>query len=190
MNNSLDNLASEIVVLFSTKFLSMKRILLIACIAFAGCGAKTNEDIARELITESLKAKLPDFKDYESVNFGTMGKAFLPFEETELFVTNTKAIKTYEDSVAVLQQLINDNKTAAANTSLATYKEVVQQLQDSIKAKNELIAVTKRSYTPEELFKITHGYTLKDKTGKPVPVEEAYYFDKDFKRIVKVKKVF
>jgi|GEM_PF-3128319 len=168
----------------------MKKILLIACIAFAGCGAKTNEDIAKELITESLKAKLPDFKDYESVNFGTMGKAFLPFEETRLFVTNKQAIKSYEDSVAVLTQLINDNKTVATAGSGAAYKETLQRLQDSIKAKNEIIAVTKQSYTPEELFKITHGYTLKNKTGTPVPVEEAYYFDKDFKGILKVKKVY
>jgi len=168
----------------------MKKILLIACIAFAGCGAKTNEDIAKELITESLKAKLPDFKDYESVNFGTMGKAFLPFEETRLFVTNTKAIKGYEDSLSILQQSIIDNKTPAASNTITTAKENILRMQDSIKAKYEIIAVSKQSYTPEELFKITHGYTLKDKTGKPVPVEEAFYFDKDFKGIVKVKKVF
>ena len=168
----------------------MKKILLIVCIAFAGCGAKTNEDIAKELITESLKAKLPNFKDYESLNFGTMGKAFLPFEETGFFVTNTKTIKTYEDSVAVLTQLMNDNKMAATAADGATYKQQLQRLQDSIKAKNEIIAVTRQGYTPEELFKITHGYKLKDKTGTPVSVEEAYYFDKDFKGIVKVKKVY
>lgn len=160
------------------------------CIAFAGCGAKTNEDIAKELITESLKAKLPDFKDYESVNFGTMGKAFLPFEESGLFVTNTQTIKSYEDSVVILQQSIDDSKNAATPNTVTTVKENILRLQDSIKAKNEIIAVSKRSYTPEELFKITHGYTIKDKTGKPVPVEEAYYFDKDFKGIVKVKKVY
>lgn len=168
----------------------MKKILLIVCIAFAGCGAKTTEDIAKELITEHLKAKLPDFKDYESVNFGTMGKAFLPFEETSLFVTNKQVIKSYEDSVATLQQFIDDKGNTTPPTTTATVKENILRLQNSIKAKNEIIAESKRSYTPEELFKITHGYTLKDKTGKPVPVEEAFYFDKDFKAIVKVKKVY
>ena len=163
---------------------------MIVWVAFAGCGEKTNEDIAKELITESLKATLPDFKDYESVNFGTMGKAFLPFEETGLFVTNTQAIKIYEDSLAILQQSITDNKNDATSNTVAIVNENILRLQDSIKAKNELIAVTKRSYTPEELFKITHGYKLKDKSGKPVSVEEAYYFDKDFKGIVKMKKVF
>lgn len=168
----------------------MKKILLIVCIAFAGCGTKTKEDIAKELITENLRAKLPDFKDYESVNFGTMGKAFLPFEESGLFVINTKAIKSYGDSLAILQQSMNDTKESANSNTAATVKENILRLQDSIKAKNEIIAVSKQSYTPEELFKITHGYTLKDKTGKPVPVEEAFYFDKDFKGIVKVKKVY
>ncbi len=168
----------------------MKNILLIVCIAFAGCGAKTNEDIAKELITVRLKAKLPDFNDYESVNFGTMGKAFLPFEESELFVTSKKMIKNYEDSLVILQQSVNDTKDAPTSDNAKTVTETILRLQDSIKAKNEIIAVNKRTYTPEELYKITHGYTLKDKTGRPVPVEEAYYFDKDFKGIVKVKKVY
>lgn len=168
----------------------MKNILLIVCIAFAGCGAKTNEDIAKELITESLKTKLPNFKDYESVNFGTMGKAFLPFEETGFFVTNAKAVKVYKDSIAVLTQMMNESKSAITEAGGASYKESLQRLQDSITSKNELIAATRQNYTPEELFKITHGYTLKDNTGKPVAVEEAYYFDKDFKGIVKVKKVY
>ncbi len=168
----------------------MKKILLIVCIAFAGCGAKTNEDRAKELITQSLKAKLPDFKDYESVNFGTMGKAFLPFEETRLFVSNTQAIKNYTDSLAILQQSIDDTKNPGAPNTVTVVKEAIQRLQDSIKVKKENIAVSKSSYTPEELFKITHGYTLKDKNGKPVPVEEAYYFDKDFKGVVKMKKVY
>src|SRR3954453_21923132 len=123
----------------------MKKLLLLLSIAIAGCGPKPNEDIAKDLISERLKTSLPDFNSYEGVNYGTMGKAFLPYEETEKYVNNTKALSVFKDSVTTLKQLI-----AAKNGS--GYKQRMEQLLDSINVKTELINSDKRNYVPEQLF--------------------------------------
>ena len=156
--------------------------------AFAGCGAKSNEDIAKDLIREKLKTSLPDFNAYESVNFGTMGTAFLPYEETDLNVANMKAINDCKDSIAVLEKMIGENKNASP--AAAGFREKMQQFQDSITAKSERNNTAKQGYTPEKLFKITHAYTLKDKSGIEKKTEEEFYLDKDLKKVVKVHKVY
>src|SRR6187397_2693925 len=112
----------------------MKIVLLFLCVALAGCGAKSNEDIAKDLITEKLKTSLPDFNMYESVNFGTLGTAFLPYEETDQSVTNVKAINECKDSIVVLEKLISENKTVPA---IASYKVKLQEFKDSTAAKSE-----------------------------------------------------
>lgn len=166
----------------------MKIVLLLLCVAFAGCGAKSNEDIARDLITEKLKTTLPAFENYESVNFGTMGTAFLPYEETDQYKANSKALNDYKDSVAVLEKMIRENKPAS--TEEGKYKERMLQLMDSSKAINERNNEAKQGYTPEKLFKMTHSYILKDKSGPEKKTEEEFYFDKDLKKVVKVNKVY
>ncbi|MEP7142036.1 MAG: hypothetical protein ABI707_04155 [Ferruginibacter sp.] len=168
----------------------MKKILLFLSIAFAGCGAKTNEDIAKDLIAERLKTTLPDFNNYEALNYGTMGKAFLPYEETDQYIKNTKAVQMFKDSISILQQLITAKKTASADGTDVKYKERMQQLLDSAKLKNDTINSGKRVYIPEQLFKLTHAYKVKDKSGVEKTTEEAYYFDKDFKKIQKVQKIY
>jgi len=156
--------------------------------AFAGCGAKSNEDIAKDLIREKLKTSLPDFNGYESVNFGTMGTAFLPYEETDLNLSNMKAINDCKDSIAVLEKLIGENKNASPAD--ASFRKKMQQFQDSVTAKSERNNTAKQGYTPEKLFKITHAYTLKDKSGIEKKTEEEFYLDKDLKKVVKVHKVY
>src|SRR5665647_1965998 len=166
----------------------MKIVLLLLCVAFAGCGTKTNEDIAKDLITEKLKTSLPDFKNYEAVNFGALGTAFLPYEETDQYITNSKALNDCKDSITVLEKMIKENKTAS--TAGDTYKERLQQLLDSIKAKNERNNAYKQAYTPEKLFKMPHSYIVKDKSGLGKRTEDEFYIDKDLKRVVKVHKVY
>ena len=166
----------------------MKIVLLLLCVAFAGCGAKSNEDIAKDLIKEKLKTSLADFNMYESVNFGTLGTAFLPYEETEQNIANVKGINECKDSILVLEKLISENKTASP--AIAGYKIRLQQLQDSTTAKSERNNSAKQGYTPEKLFKLTHAYILKDKSGMEKKTEEEFYFDKDLKRVVKVHKVY
>jgi hypothetical protein len=164
----------------------MKIVLLFLCVALAGCGAKSNEDIAKDLIREKLKTTLPDFNNYESVNFGTMGTAYLAFEETDQAISNSKALGIYKDSVALLEKTISESKTAAADN----YKVRLQQLQDSMKTISERNNASKQTYIPEKIFKLTHAYIVKDKSGIEKKTEEAFYFDKDFKRIVKVNKIY
>lgn len=163
----------------------MKFVLLLLCVAFAGCGAKSNEEKAKDLITEKLKSSLPDFDNYESLNFGTLGTAYLPYEETVHYVTTSKNIKGYSDSLAIIEKMASENKGSAGN-----YKEIVQQLTDSIKAKNERLRADKQSYTPEKLFKLTHSYKLKDKAGLAKTTEDEFYIDKDLTTVVKVHKVY
>lgn len=165
----------------------MKIVWLLLCIAFAGCGPKSNEEIAKDLITEKLKTTLPDFKDYESVNFGALGSASLPYEETDQYVANSKAIKDCNDSIASLEILIKENKTAS---SAGSYNSRLQELKDSIRAKGERNATGKQSYTPEKLFKMSHAYTLKDKAGLDKKIEEEFYMDKDLKKVLKVRRVY
>ena len=164
----------------------MKIVWLLLCVAFAGCGAKSNEDIAKDLIKEKLKTSLPDFNMYESVNFGTLGTAFLPYEETDQSMTNVKAINDCKDSIVVLEKLISEN----ASPSSASYKTRLQEFKDSTTAKSERNNTAKQGYTPEKLFKLTHGYILKDKSGVEKKTEEEFYFDKDLKRVVKVHRVY
>ena len=165
----------------------MKIVWLLLCIAITGCGPKSNEEIAKGLITEKLKATLLDFKDYESVNFGALGSASLPYEETDQYVTNSKAIKDYNDSIAILELMVKENKTAlTANT----YNSRLRQLKDSISTKSERNAMVRQSYTPEKLFKMSHSYTVKDKAGLDKKTEEEFYFDKKMKKVLKVRKVY
>ena len=166
----------------------MKKLLLFLAIALAGCGAKTTDDKAKELITQYLKNSLPDFSNYESLNFGTMELAFLPYEETDTYVSNLKAIKVLKDSADILQQLLQANDAGLAGGANEQYKLRRQQLLDSASAKNNFIHAGKRVYVPEQLPKITHAYKVKDKSGDEKTTEDAYYFNKDFKKIIKVKK--
>ena len=168
----------------------MKKILLFLAIVVAGCGAKTTDDKAKELITEHLKTSLPDFNNYESLNFGTMELAFLPYEETDTYVSNIKAIKALKDSADILQQLLQGSTAGAASSLNELYKIRRQQLLDSATAKSDFIHAGKRIYVPEQLPKITHAYLIKDKLGGEKKTEEAFYFDKDFKKIMKVKKIY
>ena len=164
----------------------MKIVLLFLCVALAGCGAKSNEDIAKDLIREKLKTTLPDFNNYESVNFGTMGTAYLAFEETDQAISNAKTLGIYKDSVALLEKTISESKTAAGDN----YKARVQQLQDSIKTISERNSAAKQTYIPEKIFKLTHAYTVKDNAGLEKKTEAAFYFDKDFKKVLKVNKIY
>ena len=96
----------------------MKKLLLaLIIVGFTGC-AKTNEDIARELIHERLKTTLPDFENYEPVNHGKLGKAFLPYEETDLYVAHFKSIGAKEDSIKLFQSRLNSTP-AVSNDSPA-----------------------------------------------------------------------
>jgi len=162
----------------------MKIVWLLLCIVFAGCGPKSNEEIAKDLITEKLKTTLPDFKDYESVNFGALGSASLPYEETEQYVANSKAIKACNDSLEIM---LKEYKAASAAN---TYSSRLQELKDSVQAKSERNATAKQSYTPEKLFKMSHSYTVKDKAGLDKKTEEEFYFDKEMKKVLKVRKVY
>ncbi len=168
----------------------MKKLLFFLAIALTGCGAKTTDDKAKELITQHLKTSLPSFNNYESLNFGTMELAFLPYEETDTYVSNLKAIKALKDSADILQQLSQANTTGSADGANEQYKQRRQQLLDSATAKNDFIHAGKRVYVPEQLPKISHAYTVKDKSGDEKKTEEAYYFDKDFTKIIKVKKIY
>ncbi len=168
----------------------MKKILLFLVIAVAGCGAKTNDDKAQELITQYLKTSLPDFNNYESLNFGTMELAFLPYEETDSYVNGLKAIQVLKDSADILQQLLQANAAGPSGGSNELYKIRRQQLLDSATAKKDFIYAGKRVYVPEQLPKITHAYLIKNKFEGEKKTEEAYYFDKDFKKIMKVKKIY
>lgn len=168
----------------------MKKIVLFLAIAVAGCGAKTNEDKAQELITQYLKTSLPEFKNYESLNFGTMELAFLPYEETDTYVSSLKAIQVLKDSADILQQLVQANAAGSASGNNELYKLRRQQLLDSAQAKKDFISAGKRIYVPEQLPKISHAYLLKDKSGGEKKTEDAFYFDKDFKKIIKVKKIY
>jgi hypothetical protein len=165
----------------------MKTILLLLCVALAGCGAKSKEDIAKELITEKLKATLPDFNQYESLNFGTMGTASLPYEETDQYKYNLKALNQCKDSVVLLQKLIKENATPSIT---ATYQQILLQLQDSTVAKNERNKIAKQSYTPEKLFKLSHAYLLKAASGPDVKKEEYFFMDEALKKVIKVQKVY
>jgi hypothetical protein len=129
---------------------------------------------------------LPDFNGYEGVNYGTMGKAFLPYEETEQYLNNTKALNAYKDSVAILKQLIASGDAS----SKGEYKTRMERLNDSVNVKTETINSDKRNYVPEQLFKLTHAYKVKEKSGIEKTTEEAFYFDKNFKKIVKVEKIY
>lgn len=168
----------------------MKKILLFLAIAVAGCGAKTNDDKAKELITQYLKTSVPDFNNYESLNFGTMELAFLPYEETENYVSGLKAIKALKDSADILQQLVQANAVGSSSNSIELYKTRRQQLLDSAQAKKDFIFAGKRVYIPEQLPKITHAYLIKEKSAGDKKSEDAFYFDKDFKKIIKVKKIY
>ena len=161
----------------------MKILLLVICVAFAGCGAKSNEEIAKDLITEKLKTSLPDFNKYESLNFGTLGLAALPYEETELCKSSVKKLNGYRDSLAGLEKIIKADKAAVGGV----YNEQIRQLQDSIKIVSERNSEAKQAYTPEKLYRMTHAYTLKNGAGEGKRTEDEFYIDKDFKKVVKMR---
>ncbi len=166
----------------------MKIVWLLICIVFAGCGPKSNEDIAKDLITEKLKTSLPDFENYESVNFGMMGTAFQPYEETDQYIASSTAIKACKDSVILLEKLISENKSTSTETE--TYRNSLKKLQDSISVKNKRNSAAKQGYTPKEIFKISHTYIIKDKSGQEKKTEDEFYIDKELKKVLKVHKVY
>lgn len=156
----------------------MKRILLFLFIAVAGCGGKSNEEIAQELITKRIKDSLPpDFK-YEALNYGTMGKAFLNYEETSQYARNTSSVQLMKDSLEMLKQAV-----PAGNEQTARLSHNIEAINDSIQS-------GKRAYVPEQIFKMSHAYKITDASGVTKTKEDAYYIDAQFTRIIKVQKVY
>ena len=51
---------------------------------------------------------------------------------------------------------------------------------------NEKNKADKQSYLPEKLFKLTHTYTIQDKPGLEKNITDAFFLDKDLKRVVKI----
>ncbi len=167
----------------------MKYLLVIFTVfAMAGC-AETNEDRAKDLISERLKTTLPDYENYESVNHGKLGKAFLPYEETPQYVANVAAINSMQDSIKVLEMMIGNKTGSTSNDSLNFYKQRMQALAGSTQALRVSINQVKMSYVPQQLYKLTHSYKMKAKSGIETVTEDAYYFDKDVTKIIKVTKV-
>ena len=164
-----------------------KLLMMLLVVAAAGC-AKTNTDIAKDLIQERLKATLPDYDKYESVNHGELGKAFLPYEETDLYVSNTKAIKAKDDSIAIYQGRLASTPPISGDSS-AWYKQQVTQLEKNIQALRDSIGSGKMAYVPQQLFKLTHSYKIKSDDAKETITEDAYYFDTAVTRIVKVRRI-
>ena len=159
---------------------------LILCVAFAACGPKSNKEKAIDAVTENLKTTLPDFDKYTSLNFGELGTASLPYEETSQYLDYKKSIAEYRDSILLLQKKI----TADSSSAAAAYKVKLQQLQDSSTAKNESNKIARQGYTPEKLFKLTHAYTLKDENGNDKKTEAEFFIDKDLTRVVKMNKLY
>ncbi len=164
----------------------MKKLLLFISIAIAGCGAKSNEEIAKDLIEAKMKTTLPDYSKYTSLNHGALGKASLPYAETEQYLINSTSLKRFNDSVSALQQQVNENKGAGGTA----FADRMKQFQDSVAAVGERISTAKMNYTPEQLFTMTHAYKLKDDAGQEKTTEHTFYFDKDFTKVVKMKKVY
>lgn len=160
----------------------MKIALLFVCIALAACGAKSHEEKAKDLIAASLKSSLPDFNSYESIGYTHIGIASQPFEETDQYKEVVKKLRAYGDSVALLEKMIKENNA----TGEKTYKNKLQLLQDSTQAINERKSAAKQAYSPEKLFKLTHTYKFKNKAGEEIKTEEAFYFDENMTKIVKI----
>jgi hypothetical protein len=153
------------------------------CLIFFGCGPKSNKEKAMAAVQENLKTTLPDFNTYTSLNFGELGHASLPYEETSEYLDYKKTITEYKDSILLLQKMITADSTAA-------HKLTLQQLQDSSIAKNERNKIARQGYTPAKLFKITHAYTLKDQDGNDKKTEAAFFINEDLTKVVKVEKIF
>jgi len=159
----------------------------LLCAVFVGCGPKSNEEKAHDLVIENLKITLPDFSSYTSLNFGALGTAFLPYEETSQYLAYKKAVAGYSDSILVLQKMIQADSTAAI---AKTYKERIQMLQDSSTAQSEINKTARQGYTPEKLFKLTHAYNLSFKDGTEKKTEAEFFLDKDLTKVVKVHKLY
>lgn len=160
---------------------------LLLCLIFCGCGPKSDKEKAMDAVKENLKTTLPDFNTYTSLNFGELGHASLPYEETSEYLDYKKTITKYRDSILLLQKMIAADSAAAP---AAAYKLTLQQLQDSSAAKNERNKIARQGYTPKKLFKLTHAYTLKDQDGNDKKTEAAFFIDEDLSKVVKVQKIF
>jgi hypothetical protein len=156
---------------------------LLLGVMMCGCGPKSNEEKAMAAVTENLRTTLPDFSKYSSLNFGPLGTASLPYEETSEYLLYKKAMVIYSDSILALQKIL-------ATDSSAANKQRLQQLQDSSAAKKAAAQIVRQGYTPEKLYKITHAYTLTDKDGNDKKTESAFYINKDFSKVVKVEKLY
>ncbi len=160
---------------------------LLLCIVFTACGPKSNKEKAMDAVREHLKTTLPDFDKYAALNFGELGTASLPYEETSQYVAHKKSINECRDSILLLQKMISADSTSAP---AAAYKVRLQQLQDSSIAKNERNKIARQGYTPEKLFKLTHAYTLKDQDGNDKKTEAEFFIDEDLTRVVKMNKLY
>lgn len=150
---------------------------------FAGCGPKSNEEKAKDVVIEHLRTSLPDFENnYEGANFGKLGTAYLPFEETAQYIDHAKAIKVLNDSISVLEESAKQGNTGTAAG--------LQVFRDSIAAKSDRNSTAKQSYVPEKIFKISHSYSLKgnDKLGKKTEFE--FYIDRELTKVLKTNKVY
>ena len=160
----------------------MKIIMLLLVVALAGCGAKSNEEIAKDLVAQKLKDSLPDFNSYKPVSFGNLGTASLLYEESAAYLAGMKVLKPVKDSIVILETLVKTNSSEA-------YTQRLQQLNDSATALTTANRSVRQAYTPEKLFKINHTYTMQDKAGPEVKSVAAFFMDKDLKKVVKVVKI-
>jgi hypothetical protein len=160
---------------------------LLLCIVFTACGPKSNKEKAMDVVRANLRTSLPEFNHYNPLNFGELGTASLPYEETSQYLDHKKSMHQCSDSILLLQKMITADPNGATAAAL---KQKLQQWQDSSTAKSESNKIARQNYIPEKLFKLTHAYTLEDKDGTEHKTEGEFFIDKELTRVVKMHKVY
>ena len=134
------------------------RYIIVICLLIS-CSVPENK--AKKLIDEDLKGSLHDYRSYESVEFSPLKSETLRAISIKTAINQLKEEGKYADSEAFIEKMKLMNSVANANHINL----------DSITG-----------------FSITHKFRAKNSFGAYTLHEYTYFFDKDLKTIVDIKR--
>lgn len=164
----------------------MKKTLAIMVIALAmfSC-SKSPEQIAQQLIKESLLELMDDPKSYEPVEFGTLDSTFTTLDDYQPF---NDAYDKYMDCKAAAETYESTASTAKWNEDYEgqiKFLKLANEMYDKAETYRQQALDSKKTFKPQfNGWKMTHKFRCKNAFGAVMLNEIDLYFDKELTQII------
>lgn len=176
---------SRILMLLKMKYLMFFLLMLL----FLTSCQKSNEDIAKELIKQSLKENLDDWNSYESVSYGALDSVFSLMETDSTINDVELVLKRLERSFGISSSMLSMWKEDTVRYAQAYNEEFLKwsSLNDSVSYYKTLVENLKSNYQPRfEGFVMMHKFRANNENGVKQIFGMNFYIDSTLNKVVDV----